>query len=481
MLGLTTVATATLLPAWLPDPDDWPHLPGYEIRAILRSGSRAVVYRAWHSGLDRPVALQVIWPEWLVEPGGVRRYRRAARAASWLTHPHLAPILEVGQAGSADFLVTEDGGDLDSLVRGGGPLPWPDALACARQAALGLAHAHAHNLIHGDMRPAHLLLTGPETGEAAATAGAPLDLRTHSVKLTGFGLAWLTGPDGQSGLRPAQRPGVASRADLYGLGGTLYYLLTGQVPRSDGRDDAPLLLRRVRPDVPPAVAAVVHRLLARRPTDAFQSAAHAAATLGLFTQAPRPVAVSSAGEPPVCEPRPAAGPLVRCLRGAADAITGLACTADGRRLAAASRTRIVHIWDLESGLPLSCQTAPLDRILALSFTADGSLHVAGTRGAGLRCWNADQATVIGRLAAPRWAGGSPEPVGRRPAAFGRGRRPVAPPLGNRPAPAETMHRRPGRRASLGTDPGAGLRRGWSAGPVRQRRPHGAALGPGHRP
>jgi WD40 repeat protein len=398
MPGLrTAIVPVAPLPALPPGSEDWPCLPGYEILGMVRSGSREISYRARHSALGRVVALQIIRPQWLNQPNAVRRCRRAARAASRLAHAHLAQVLEVGQAGSVHFLATEDGIDLTGLVRAGGSLPWQGALAWVRQAALGLAHAHAHDLVHGDIQPAHLLLTGLGNGDDAPGS---VDLEKQCVKLTGFGLAWLSGPGGASGQQaPAHKSACDSRADLSGLGRTLYYLLTGQVPRPDGPED---VLRRLRPDVPPAVAAVVHRLLAGRSAAAFQSAAHAAATLGLFTQDRRPMNPPSVGGGLVGEPAAVAGAQVRCLSGAGDAVTGIACAADGRRLAAASRARSLCFWDLETGALLSCQTPPLERILALTFAADGSLHVAGTRGAGLRCWNADRTTVSGDW--PRRAG-----------------------------------------------------------------------------
>jgi serine/threonine-protein kinase len=241
-----------------------------------------------------------------------------------------------------DFLVTEYvRSDLDQLVQAHGPLLWPLAFACARQTALGLAHAHAHGLIHGEIQPGNLLV------DATATWPVPA---APAVQLAGFGLAWLTAPANEPApIRESLR--ADARADLYGLGSTLYYLLTGQVPCPRGRDGQaePVVLRRVRPDVPPAAAALVHRLLARRPEERFQSADHVAAALGLFTEAARPARVlpSSAGVPAAGAPAPAAsaGPLVRCLSGPADALTCIACATDGR-LAAATRDRSVRIWEL---------------------------------------------------------------------------------------------------------------------------------------
>src|SRR5262249_29367881 len=146
----------------------------------------------------------------------------------------------------------------------------------------------------------------------------------------------------------------------------------------------PVPLRQLRPDVPAAAAAVVHRLLAKRPEDRFQNAAHLAAALALFEAAEgMGQAIST---PSADAPGRSGGPCRRCLSGPADAVTCLACSLDGRRVAAASRDRTLHVWDLETGEHCR-QACPIDRVLALAFAADGALRAAGTRGAGLRCWD----------------------------------------------------------------------------------------------
>lgn len=240
----------------------------YTIVRQVGSGGMGVVYEAQHRVMRRLVALKVIRPDLLATPAAVSRFRREVHTAARLSHPNIVTALDAEEAGGVHFLVMEFvlGTTLERRVHDDGPLPSPRACELARQIALGLAHAHERGMIHRDIKPANVMLT-PE----------------GTVKILDFGLAaWSdSGSLTQAGVRlgtpsyaaPEQFPtaqAADARADQYGLGATLYFLLTGQPPGE------PLSFPA---DVPEPVRAIVTRLLAMDPAKRFPSAAAVAQAL----------------------------------------------------------------------------------------------------------------------------------------------------------------------------------------------------------
>jgi serine/threonine protein kinase len=247
--------------------------PRYRVLEVLGRGGMGAVYAAVHQRMDRVVALKVVHPHLAAAPGFVERFRREVRAAARLDHPHVVTVHDADQVGELHFLVMEHvrGATLEAVVGQEGPLPVEEACAYARQAALALQHAHEHGLVHRDVKPANLLRT-----------------RQGVVKLADFGLARMPGdgPGSQASLTVVGTPDYAApeqardpaqagpRSDIYSLGCTLYFLLTGQPPFPGGtalqkllahqdRDAPPV--RELRPEVPPATAALLKRMLAKDP------------------------------------------------------------------------------------------------------------------------------------------------------------------------------------------------------------------------
>jgi tRNA A-37 threonylcarbamoyl transferase component Bud32 len=136
--------------------------PRYRVLRWLGCGGMGTVYCAEHRVLQRTVALKIINPELLAEGSAVERFVREARTAACLNHPNLVAVYDAETAGAGHFLVMEyvAGTDLARIVFSQGPLPI--ALACdyVRQAALGLEHAHQHGMVHRDITPRNLMLTG---------------------------------------------------------------------------------------------------------------------------------------------------------------------------------------------------------------------------------------------------------------------------------------------------------------------------------
>lgn len=234
------------------------------ILELVGRGAVSRVYKAKHRTMHRPVAIKVLSEE-LTRTGAARQaFQDGVRAAGRLAHPNIVTAYDAGELHERPYLVLEfvDGPNLGALVRQRGPLPVVEACEFARQAAAGLQHAHEKGMAHGDLKPANLLVARP-------TPSAPLTLKIadFGVPKAGRGATGYAAPEW---LGPSPAP-AGPRADLYSLGCVFYFLLTGRPPFA-GREEAPPLLQ-LRPDAPPEVAAVVHRLLAKNPAARFASAA----------------------------------------------------------------------------------------------------------------------------------------------------------------------------------------------------------------
>jgi formylglycine-generating enzyme required for sulfatase activity/tRNA A-37 threonylcarbamoyl transferase component Bud32 len=292
----------------------------YVILERLGEGGMGRVYKARHRRLDRIDAVKVIRPEHLDNPAAVQRFQREARSAARLDHSNIVRVYDAGEAGGTHYLALEyvEGKDLGRLVKESGPLPV--ALACdyARQAALGLQHAHKHGLVHRDIKPQNLLLSSSPLAPGEREGGGEGTVRV--VKILDMGLARLqhaaaedkssslTGEGAVVGtmdfLAPEQALDahrVDIRADLYSLGCTLYYLLTGQVPFPGGtaaekilkhQKAAPTPAEQLRPELPVGVAVLLGRLLAKRPAERYQTPAELAGALRPFCPARQPETVS---------------------------------------------------------------------------------------------------------------------------------------------------------------------------------------------
>ena len=250
-------------------------LDGYVIQEELGKGSAGRVYRAVHRAMGRTVAVQVLRAELTGTDEAREVFDREARAAAKLGHTHVATTYDANRVGERCYLVREhvDGPTAAELVAERGPLPVAEACELVRQAAAGLGHAHECGLAHRGLSPDVLLVARPSK-----------TLPGCVVKVAGWGAGRLAG--GDPDYAAPEQSGADHRADLYALGGVFYFLLTGRPPFPGGDDadklrrhrtEAPEPVGRVRPEVPAAVAEVVHRLLAKDPNSRFQSAAGVAA------------------------------------------------------------------------------------------------------------------------------------------------------------------------------------------------------------
>ncbi|MGW6730612.1 serine/threonine-protein kinase [Nocardia sp. NPDC055029] len=247
---------------------------GYRIERRLGAGGTGAVYLARHPRLPRHDALKIMaGPRSAV--GGFRdRFRREARLASRLDHPNVVAIYDSGEDGDLLWIAMQcvDGRDAAELVREGG-LPAERAIAIVAAAARGLDAAHAAGLLHRDVKPANILVT-----------------RDDRVLVADFGIAKEVGDTTATGTvaatpayaAPEQITGgpLDRRADVYGLGATLYHLVTGQVPYPRETTAAMLHAQlsarpprpsRAAPALPVALDAVIARALAKDPAQRYAS------------------------------------------------------------------------------------------------------------------------------------------------------------------------------------------------------------------
>jgi serine/threonine-protein kinase len=267
----------------------------YLIMDLLGEGGAGQVYKARHSMMNRVAALKVLRKELVSDQEVVARFYREIEVASQISHPNIVHAYDAGPIGSALTLAMEcvDGVNLDKLVRDSGPLPVGQACDYIRQAALGLQHAHERGLIHRDIKPSNLLVTNKSAVQGSTSYGTVkiLDLGLARLQQPAKGsatknLTVLSGnaimqgtPDYMSPEQALDFHTADTRADIYSLGCTFFYLLTGQPPFSGATLAEKLLKHQTAPpppledfrkDVPPPVAEIVRKMLAKRPPDRFQ-------------------------------------------------------------------------------------------------------------------------------------------------------------------------------------------------------------------
>jgi len=278
----------------------------FKVREILGTGGMGWVYiaepQAGKGDPDQRFAIKVLSDRIKHDPGIRARFELESRAGLQLNHPNIVRTLKYGQIndlyGEVPFMVMEyvEGINLQDLMRlRQGPIPWGEAADYIRQAAVGLQHAHDHGMIHRDIKPTNLLIT-----------------KDGNIKILDFGLALLE-DDSQSEFSLAMIFGhqclgtddyiapeqtfnshtVDGRADIYSLGCTFYQILTNSVPyllpRTPQKIDAHRRIpfpdvRKLVPDLPPQLAAILNKMVAKSAADRFRTAAELATELAPFAK-----------------------------------------------------------------------------------------------------------------------------------------------------------------------------------------------------
>lgn len=259
------------------------HEGRYRLEDQLGRGAMGVVYRALDTRLERPVALKQLLVHRTREPEILRRFRQEAKVLARLSHPHIVQVYDFFENDTGAWIVMElvDGNDLDHRL-GGGALPVHEVVHRGAELAAGLGYAHEQGVVHRDFKPANVLI----------------DAYGH-CKISDFGIAKLSqsSVDTQAGtvlgspayMSPEQAKGdpVDARADIYALGVALYHMATGRLPFcGDAKSvlaqmltQAPTDPATINPSLPPALADLILKQLAKDPAQRPSSAAEVAATL----------------------------------------------------------------------------------------------------------------------------------------------------------------------------------------------------------
>ncbi len=300
LLGAEQLAQQLLSPP--SHPEMLGRLGRYEVERLIGAGGMGVVFKAFDTELNRPVAIKVLAPH-LASCGSARqRFAREAKAAAAVVNDHVVPIHNVEIEGETPFLVMKyiDGESLQARLDREGPLELEEILRIVMQVAVGLAAAHQQGLVHRDIKPANILL---EHGlERALITDFGLARAVDDANLTNSGFHAGT----PQYMSPEQVAGqtVDCSSDLYSLGSVLYALCTGRPPfRAENSfgvmkritEDTPRPIHETNPRIPIWLDCIANRLLAKRPDQRPQSAALASE---LFAQCLKHVQNSSDGKLP---------------------------------------------------------------------------------------------------------------------------------------------------------------------------------------
>ncbi len=248
-------------------------IPGYKIIGKLGAGAMAIVYKGKQLSLNRTVAIKVLPKRFSDNPEYVERFYKEGQAAGKLNHPNIVQAFDVGEAGGYHYFVMEyvEGKTIAEDLTDGNVFGEAEALDIVIQVAYALAHAHACNLIHRDVKPKNIMISKNGTVKLAdmGLARETTDIEAaQSEAGKAYGTPYYIAPEQIRG-----KIDIDGRADIYGLGATLYHMLTGRVPFM-AEDSADVMRKHLREKlVPPdhintslsaGVSEVVEIMMAKR-------------------------------------------------------------------------------------------------------------------------------------------------------------------------------------------------------------------------
>ncbi len=268
----------------------------YRVVAHLGQGGMAQVYKAYDPGEDRFVALKVLHPHLAQDPDLVGRFQREAQACATLQHPCIVRVFDYSHHGDSYYMTMQliEGPtlrkELQERIQSKRPFRYEDVVRLGAAYCDGLAYAHNQGMIHRDIKPANLTLT--HAGQAVILDfGIARILGETQYTMTGA----LIGSPAYMSPEQGQSADVDGRSDIYSLGVVLYEMVTGRPPFSEDTPIATLIKhitvpvpmpRTFRPDLPPALEAILLKTLKKKPAERFQSGAELAAALRYIFRLP---------------------------------------------------------------------------------------------------------------------------------------------------------------------------------------------------
>ena len=266
-------------------------LGSYKIVGHLGTGGMNSVYLAEHVVMRRQAAIKVLPLNGDEDSAFLERFQRESQATAALDHPNIVRAHDFGTQGQVHYLVMEfvPGKDLQRMVKDHGPMAYETAADYIRQAALGVEHAHEAGMVHRDIKPANLLVDLKGTVKLLDLGVARVNTNKDDASLTKehkeniLGTADYLAPE-----QAIDSHNVDARADIYSLGCTLYFLLTGHPPFPHGSLAQRMLMHQIqtpasiyddRPDAPPELVAICEKMMAKKAPDRIQNAGDVAAAL----------------------------------------------------------------------------------------------------------------------------------------------------------------------------------------------------------
>jgi serine/threonine protein kinase len=269
----------------------------YKVLERLGSGGMGSVYLCEHKLMRRRVAVKVLPTAKANDPSALERFYREARAVAALDHANIVHAYDIDQDENLHFLVMEyvDGASLQEIIKKTGPMSPLRAAHYIHQAAQGLEHAHAAGLVHRDIKPGNILVDRQGTVKVLDMGLARFfndeeDILTKKYDENVLGTADYLAPE-----QALDSHGVDIRADIYSLGATFYYVLTGRTPFNEGtvaqkliwhQTRQPKPIRTLRPEVPEGLAAIIDKMMSKEPGQRYQTPAALAEALAPWTQSP---------------------------------------------------------------------------------------------------------------------------------------------------------------------------------------------------
>ena len=268
----------------------------YELHRRLGRGGMAEVFLARDQLLDRPVAVKVLFPEFATDPAFVERFRREATAAANLSHPNIVGVFDWGEADNTYFIVMEyvDGRTLSEVLRDEGPLHPARVADIGADVAAALGSAHRNGVVHRDVKPGNVIVTGAGLVKVADFGIARAIAASTEANLTQVGTVMGTA----AYFSPEQARGdtVDPRSDIYSLGCVLYELVLGRPPFAGETPvaiayqqvhESPVPPRQINPQIPAALEAIILKCLAKNPANRYPAAEDLRADLRRFREGNR--------------------------------------------------------------------------------------------------------------------------------------------------------------------------------------------------